>query len=393
MGIGGNTALQQPGVVTQMFNNVEFLTTSGFARSLGTLPAGIAANVAALGVAVRSQDDSNQNRKKLSGAITALNARGLSLPFLNASGGLGHRQLLEPASPTLNVQNIETLAGATGIQGIAGTTFSRAQQANLMTLLKNINTTQATTQAALLSRPNIVELSTYANCAAQNSEQNLQATQPALDLRQDPTVAAIWGVNPGTNSGARDVREGSIAYNCLNGQAIFGEIERGGYDYHNNTRATGEQDDLDAGEIIRKCIETAAALGKKIFIVVTTDGSVTSATSLTSTSSAWVSDRGSAGLDMVFAYDPVGRPNVAYRGPGTPELDHLVGFYQGQSASSNVLVGAPWGVTEAMHSVIINYLGFCQGYTTALSTLNTLYAQIGKPLVTDDNLDRVLRFG
>src|SRR5205823_572731 len=87
-------------------------------------------------------------------------------------------------------------------------------------------------------------------------------------------------------------------------------LVRGGYDYHDNTRTTGDTKDREAGRYIGMILETAAALGKPVCLYVTTDGAVVSDVNNTARNSPWVSDRGISSLAYLLMYDPAKRPQT-----------------------------------------------------------------------------------
>ncbi|TNF04173.1 MAG: general secretion pathway protein GspF, partial [Deltaproteobacteria bacterium] len=91
-----------------------------------------------------------------------------------------------------------------------------------------------------------------------------------LDPRNDALVGMAFN-----NLGNGDQRKtATIAKLVLDGYIGAGTIEKGGYDYHDKTRATGENRDFQAGELIGRVIQLASLKGKDVMIYVITDGGV-----------------------------------------------------------------------------------------------------------------------
>jgi len=88
-------------------------------------------------------------------------------------------------------------------------------------------------------------------------------------------------------------------------------------------------------------------MGKKVFIYVTSDGSVVSADSNTA-GSVWTSDRGDAGALYALGYDPAGRPGIT--------ANQLGSFVEGQAADANFLIGN--SPETAAVSAFANYMSF-----------------------------------
>lgn len=109
-------------------------------------------------------------------------------------------------------------------------------------------------------------------CGYINSSEFMSRFTPAaLDPRQDATVTARF---PQVAANADQQRAATIAKLVLDGYAGAGVIEMGGYDYHGQGRATQDARDLDAGRMIGRILELAAAKQTPVMIYVYTDGGV-----------------------------------------------------------------------------------------------------------------------
>ncbi len=136
-----------------------------------------------------------------------------------------------------------------------------------------------------------------------------------------------------------------MAYNALKSNCGSVALELGGYDYHDNTRTTGDARDLEAGRNVGRILETANALGKPVFMYVTSDGAVSSQKS-SNQGSPWNSDRGTGGVSYMLYFNPNGRPQTSGFQIGS--------FTQGQVADDSFVTGN--SPEAAAAAVFANYL-------------------------------------
>jgi hypothetical protein len=165
------------------------------------------------------------------------------------------------------------------------------------------------------------------------------------DPRGNAAVAGIWQINANTSMSSRNYVFGSMVFNALNGNATSATLNMGGYDYHNNTRTTGDGMDNQAGQVLGQIIQTAYALGKKCFIMVTSDGAVRSAESDIA-GAPWTSDGGGAGSYMMIAVNPAGAPSV--RGS-------QLGYFNNDQGNADPTMASP---IRAASAAFVNYLSF-----------------------------------
>ena len=101
----------------------------------------------------------------------------------------------------------------------------------------------------------------------------------------------------------------------VEGYAGAGVIEQGGYDYHNDTRSTGETRDFLAGQMMGACLEFAALRGQQLMLYVFTDGSLASDGVIDNSAEGrgkgrWVGDNSSTAAVFFLVYDPARRPQL-----------------------------------------------------------------------------------
>src|SRR5262249_53192978 len=139
---------------------------------------------------------------------------------------------------------------------------------------------------------------------------------------------------------ATDFKDGDVQKTAsvmklvLGGYAAAGTISLGGFDYHDSTRATGEQRNFKAGQMIGAVLEYAQRLGTPVMIYVFSDGSLSATSSVDSSTNGrgklgWQGDNQSTASTFFLVYSPKGRPALRSGGPG-----QQIGYF---SADGNVV--------------------------------------------------------
>lgn len=310
MGLGNNTGANALALSSE-FGVQSFSTPNGTA--IGQLVAGIRANADAatlantafIALCVQSQDDTSSNKFDASGLIYRAGLVGGLLPNLGrraSATGLGQQASFINPPPPLVVRSFTDIQNSIAYTRSIATGLSVTQRQKLSALVGNLSTSQARKLAAVNSIAGVQDL---IECAGIKNVQ-LAAGAP-VDPVANAAVATRWGINAATAANNESKVFAAMVYNGLLGQAGTVNLERGGYDYHDGSRTTGDTRDREAGQVIGRILDTARILNKKVMVYVTSDGSVVSNEDA-APGAAWTSDRGSAGLSMLFLYDPAGRP-------------------------------------------------------------------------------------
>lgn len=351
------------GVTYEFSNNVPFFDNSN-------LIAGIRAQTATnpevlkktnfIGVCVRSQDDSSGNKFDITAIVAKAGLKGKVLPNLgtrNTDTGVNNSfAYVKPSSP-LVVGRYEDLANSLDVNiGLSnGTLLSNAQKMKLFESVSNLSKEQSRNISNVTGGD---VLGNLIQCANQD---NTKIIKDSASLNTDPlsnnAFQTIWGINNNTSKSSQEFVFATMVFNALNGNASTVNLEIGGFDYHNNTRTTGDGKDLEAGTLIGRVLMSMAALNKKGFIVVTSDGSVTSPDS-DDPGAVWSSDRGTGGAAYLIGFDPAGaHPTPSRPGSNTPytQLGHFTSG-DGQAADDNFLIGG--NVELAAGAMFVNYLLF-----------------------------------
>lgn len=332
-------------------------------------------NTAFVAIPVRSRDDSSDNPFDASGMVAKAGLIGTDLPNLGVrASDTGIRQYYSKVKPPtpLVVGNYNDIASALAL-GVKGplSNLDDKQKVSVLKLVEKLSQTQTN---KVNSQAGGRMLATLVQCALGKNITLAQQPSPSLDAREDASLSAIWGINSGTGANNRNVIFGSMVHAGLKGVAGTVNLEMGGFDYHNGSRTTGDQRDGEAGQAIGRILESASALNQKVFIYVTSDGSVSSTVS-DERNSPWRSDRGSAGMAYIIAYDPAGRPQTS---------GHQIGqFTSGQAADDTFVTGDNPALAAA--GAFANYLKFNK-------RMDLLGAVLGSTF-SSAQLDQIIKFG
>lgn len=352
MGLGNNTGANALTFQSE-FGVAQWAPNSPMLAGIrATAQAATLANSAAVMVCVQSRDDSGENRFDASGMVFKAGLVGQRLPNLGRSNtptGLNMQAAYIAPPPPLVVGSFTDITNSIGYtRALAANTITAAQRQKLTNLVKNLSGSQAKKFMQISSTAEVKDL---VECAGIKNTELIAAGAGAVDpVTQAPNVAAVWGFDGATAANNENRVFGSMVYNGLVGNAGTVNLNRGGYDYHDGTRTTGDQRDNQAGQVIGRILQTAAVLQRKVFIYLTSDGSVVSAENA-APGAVWTSDRGGAGLAVMFMYDPAGRPATT---------GAQVGAYNaGQSAEvTNPAGGDP---AIAAQAVFANWVKFSTG--------------------------------
>lgn len=330
-----------------------------------------------VGSCVQSRDDTTENRFGVEGMLVKAGVAGSLLPILGTDKtptGIQQRSAVVVPPAPLIVENFSSLTGAIGYAGTLRTALTNSQKSQLSQLIKNLSAQQSRKLASMSTGP---ELKKLIDCAGIRNTQLVDAGTSGVDPRKDTNAAGalnqIWQINDNTGSGDRKLVFASMVYNVLKQQASAASINLGGYDYHDDSRGTGDARDLEAGTLVGQILASAEALSTPVFIYVTSDGAVSSAES-NDRAAPWRSDRGEAGASYMLMYDPQGRRIV--------KSNQLGWFTRGQVADASFITGANPELASA--AVIANYLQVC-------GKLQMFDAVAPKTFETKD-MDTVIKF-
>ncbi|MCR9206129.1 MAG: hypothetical protein NXH75_16215 [Halobacteriovoraceae bacterium] len=172
----------------------------------------------------------------------------------------------------------------------------------------------------------------------------------AIDASQDAMVNQAFN-----NLNDRDQRKtATIAKLVLDGHVGVGVVEKGGYDYHNKTRATGEIRDFDAGELIGRIMTLANLKQKNVLIYVITDGGVVAREEIDNSADGrgkytWTGDSGQRSSAFMLLYRHAGRATLR-------NGIRQIGYYKESGGVENTANPASNSTTNLSKLITANFL-------------------------------------
>lgn len=341
------------------------------------------ANSSFLAACAPLQDDSNTNQIDITGLVTKAGLQGALLPKLGTresiTGVSNMPCLVTPPAP-LTVNGIADVTNALAPSGNLATQLTAPQRSNLLRLVNNLSASQGRTIASANSSSGTA-LNKLVQCATDKNVVLANSTNPGVDPRVDTSsnVSTLWGMGTGGQQFGRSQNDrlvmGAMVYNALKGNAGAIGLEIGGYDYHGQDRiGTTDVMDNSAGQLIGKVLETAAAMQKKVFIHVTSDGAVGAQGGSTATDN-FTGDRGAGNVSYMIMYDPAARPALK-----SATQYQLGCFNNSQGAVESTIAGS---AVLAGTAAFANYLQFAGQIE--------LYTQVTGNSSTDGTRDKLVK--
>jgi hypothetical protein len=302
----------------------------------------------------RSNDDTANNPHNPMYWLNAAGAQGELTQLLGTSDSVsGGRSIspalsINPANAPVRINRPEDVLGLVNV-GRLNQLFSNEKAERIMKSIERLSDMRLR-QISSQSLPE--QIKTLVRCGYIQSQDILNKySANNLDPRLDPDVTATF--NNLNNTDQR--RTASIAKMVLDGHAGTGTITKGGYDYHNNTRRTGEMRDFEAGELIGRVIELAARKNKNVMIYVLTDGGVSTRPVIDDTEGGrgkynWTGDSSVRSSSFMFVYRHAGRATL--RRPNDRQIGH---FLQNGSVDREATLISN-NVTNLAKAVVANYL-------------------------------------
>jgi hypothetical protein len=181
-----------------------------------------------------------------------------------------------------------------------------------------------------------------------------------LDPTQDPLITGSGGgtaIFTPTDFQDSDIKKtASVMKLVVSGYAAAGTITLGGYDYHDSTRATGEQRNFKAGQMIGAVLEYAQRKNKAIIVYVFSDGSLSSSSMVDSSANgrgklAWQGDNQSVSSTFFLVYNPNGRTP-----PINGAASQQIGWYTADGSVDTTSGPAANSVMQIPEVFILNYM-------------------------------------
>ena len=308
-----------------------------------------------------SQTDTDLNPHNPMYGIHAAGAAGSLLVLIGTQATASGGNSMAPAymiDPTVNPTVVTQPSDVTGLVN-TGALVGLLDQADAVSVLESVERISAmklgqvstglpTAQDTAIK--NLVQCS-YVDAAYLVDKYGNALT--ALDPTQDPNITGSGGIFSAADlQDSEYLATASVMKMVINGYAGAGTIEMGGYDYHDSTRATGEQRDFKAGQCIGACIEYAARVGVPLMIYVFSDGSLVS-NGMPDNSvngrgkGAWMADNTATAASLMLVFDPKAQPT---------SIMHQVGNYNSDGTVNATGSIAANAVNLLAETVVLNYM-------------------------------------
>jgi hypothetical protein len=342
-----------------------------------------------------SQTDTNLNPHNPMYGIHSAGAAGDLLVLIGTEASASGGNSMAPAymiDPTVNPTVVQRPSDVTGLVN-TGSLVGLLNQADAVSVLESVERISAAKLGQVSTNipsqdvaiKNLVQCSYVDSAYLVDRYGNALA---ALDPTLDPHITGSGGIFSAADLQDNDfLATASVMKMVVNGYAGAGTVELGGYDYHDGTRATGEQRDFKAGQCIGACLEYAARVGVPLMIYVFSDGSIVSNGMPDNSVNGrgkgmWMADNTATAASLMLVFDPKAKPTAVMQ---------QIGYFNADGSVMSTSSPAANAVNLLAETVILNYMAL-HGQAGAFQTMT--YANgMGTGLGAASNYDKLIAFG
>jgi hypothetical protein len=342
-----------------------------------------------------SQTDTNLNPHNPMYGIHSAGAAGDLLVLIGTEATASGGNSMAPAymiDPTVNPTVVQRPSDVTGLVN-TGSLVGLLNQADAVSVLESVERISAAKLGQVSTNipsqnvaiKNLVQCSYVDSAYLVDRYGNALA---ALDPTLDPHITGSGGIFSTADLQDNDfLATASVMKMVINGYAGAGTIELGGYDYHDGTRATGEQRDFKAGQCIGACLEYAARVGVPLMIYVFSDGSLVSNGMPDNSVNGrgkgmWMADNTATAASLMLVFDPKAKPSAVMQ---------QIGYFNADGSVMSTSSPAANAVNLLAETVILNYMAL-HGQAGAFQSMT--YANgMGTGLGAASNYDKLIAFG
>ena len=365
LGLPGNMLPNQGFVSTAL--GLAFHSDAAILRGIQSVAsAGAQANTNGAVIAAMSQNDTGNNPHNPMYAIAAAGSKGKLLTLVGTQSTVSGGNSAAPTAlvdPTLQPTKIAQASDDTGLAG--GVTVTADGLAVLQSQARISGGTDPTTvdgkvgELATGDSTVTSNLTQQVRCAYVRNANNADAFTPTgLNPDLDSNIVGTTGIfSTATYNGDSDIRKtAAVMKLVVNGFAGAGTITLGGYDYHDSTRASGEQKNFHAGVCIGAVLEYARRVGSPVMIYVFSDGSLSSTGMADTTTQGrnklgWQGDNQSTSSTFFLVYSPNGRPV-----PRNGTAGQQIGYFNADGSVNTMSNPAANAVNLLVQTVMLNYM-------------------------------------
>jgi hypothetical protein len=254
---------------------------------------------------------------------------------------------INPAAQPVRINRPEDALALVNI-GRLNSVFSRSQAQRILKATQRMSE-QRINNFSNQSLPE--QIKALVSCGYIQSQDVLNRfSEDAINASNDSDVNAVFG----NLNNSDDRKTATLAKLVLEGYIGAATIEKGGYDYHNRTRSSGEQRDEQAGRLIGKVMELAARKQKDVMILVYTDGGVAARAEIDDSAAGrgkyvWTGDSGQRSSAFMMVYRHEGRATLR---TGKRQIGW---FKESGSVENSAMVTSNSSVNLAK-AIVANYL-------------------------------------
>lgn len=302
-----------------------------------------------------SNDDTSNNPHNPMYWLASAGVTGELAPLAGTRNSESGGNSIAPQSSliaTLRPVTLNSPADALGLVNIGrlGTLYGTEKAQKVLKTIENLSA-QKVKQFNSRALPD--QIKDLVNCGYIQSQDLLSKfSAAAVDPTLDPLVTRVFP-NIANNNDQR--KTATMAKLILDGYIGVGTVEKGGYDYHDNTRASGETRDFEIGDLIGKVMELAALKQKDILIYVFTDGGVAAAGMTDDSVNGrgkipWTGDSSQRSSSFMLLYRNAGKATLR-----TADK-RQIGAFKDNGAVDTTTTLVSNSVTNLSKAVVANYL-------------------------------------
>lgn len=389
-GLPATLTPRQPGQIDRQLG-LAFHVDSAFLRGiLARTTAVTRANINGCVICARSENDTGNNPHNPLYGINKAGADGELVTLVGTQSSVSGGNSAAPMSmidPAVRPVKVDRPSDATGLVD-TGRLVSLLNQQDAGSVMRAV---EAISQVKLdkITEDDILEELIRCNYVTSSYLVENFGNPDLLNPEADANITGATGVFPEGLVSSEFRKTASVMKLVVNGFAGAGCCEFGGYDYHDGTRATGEQRDFRAGECIGAAFEYARLQNKELVVYVFTDGSVFSDGQLEGGNGrgkgVWRGDRSGTASVFMLAYSPAAPASVI---AGKQQI----GYFRANGEIETGATRVSNNVELLVEAIVLNYMALHDDlgrFTTVLPGQRLGSATERDQLVAFDPLARV----
>mgnify|MGYP000362638500 CR=1 FL=1 len=281
---------------------------------------------------------------------------------------------INPAAQPVRINRPEDALALVNI-GRLNSVFSRSQAQRILKATQRMSEQKINT----FSNQSLPEqIKALVSCGYIQSQDVLNKfSEDSIDANSDDDVTAVFG----NLNNSDDRKTATLAKLVLEGYIGAATIEKGGYDYHNKTRSSGEQRDESAGRLIGKIMELASRKQKDVMILVYTDGGVAARAEIDDSAAGrgkyvWTGDSGQRSSAFMMVYRHEGRATLRTG-------KRQVGWFKESGSVENSAMVTSNSSVNLAKAIVANYLSLSgeEGKLSSIVGDNPFRSDLDKYLI------------